>query len=256
MKKIAICVVLMLCLGAGSLFAQDVLSFPSPITPVHPIINAGVGFGSGWGYLGGSMGIPPILASVDFPVDVGVPLSFGGGVGFTSVANILNVLSIVGRAALHLNFGVPGLDVYPVLSLGYNLYFWDASWFGGYLGGGGGAFAFGIAGGVRYFFNDNIGIWAELGYSQLTVIAGGVTFTFGGNKGSTSSSSSSRSGRYMLVNTDTLNVRSGPSADNSIVGTLARNTRVEVLNRTGTWWEIRSGNIRGYVNSSLLREEN
>jgi hypothetical protein len=234
------------------LFAQDVLSFPSPITPVHPIINAGLGFGLGWGYLG-SMGIPPIVASVDVPVNAGIPLSFGLGVGFTSIANVLNIFPILGRAALHLNFGVPGLDVYPVVSLGYALYFWDASyWGGGYLGGGGGAFAFGIAGGVRYFFNDNIGVWAELGYSQLTIISGGVTFTFGGNKGSSSSSSS----RYMLVNTDTINVRSGPSADNPIVGTLARNTRVEVLDRSGTWWRIRSGNIQGYVNSSLLREEN
>jgi hypothetical protein len=46
-EKIAICVVLLFCLGTGSLFAQDVLSFPSPITPVHPIINAGVALVSG-----------------------------------------------------------------------------------------------------------------------------------------------------------------------------------------------------------------
>jgi hypothetical protein len=61
------------------------------------------------------------------------------------------------------------MDVYPVLSLGYALYFWDASyWGGGYLGGGG-VFAFGIAGDVRYFFNDYIGVWAELGYSPESV---------------------------------------------------------------------------------------
>jgi uncharacterized protein YgiM (DUF1202 family) len=64
-----------------------------------------------------------------------------------------------------------------------------------------------------------------------------------------------QSGGYMLVNTDTLNVRSGPSADNSIVGTLPRNTRVEVLDRPGQWFKIRSGNIEGYVNSSLLKDE-
>jgi len=82
----------------------------------------------------------------------------------------------------------------------------------------------------------------------------GVGYKFGGSSGSTSSSSSQ--GRYMLVNSDTLNVRSGPSADNSLVGTLARNTRVEVLDRSGTWWKIKSGNIQGYVNSSYLKEEN
>jgi len=66
---------------------------------------------------------------------------------------------------------------------------------------------------------------------------------------------SSQAGRYMIVNSDTLNVRSGPSVDNSVVGTLTRNTRVEVLEKPGQWWKIKSGNIEGYVNSSYLKEE-
>jgi len=82
----------------------------------------------------------------------------------------------------------------------------------------------------------------------------GVGYKFYGNSGS-ASSSSSRSGRYMLVNSDTLNVRSGPSADTSLVGTLPRNTRVQVLDSSGTWWKIKSGNIEGYVNSSYLKAE-
>jgi hypothetical protein len=96
------------------------------------------------------------------------------------------------------------------------------------------------------------GIGGDTTFGMGPRIKIGVGYRLGGSSGSTSSS---RSGRYMLVNTDTLNVRSGPSADTSLVGTLARNTRVEVLNRSGTWWEIRSGNIRGYVNSSYLKEE-
>jgi hypothetical protein len=82
----------------------------------------------------------------------------------------------------------------------------------------------------------------------------GVGYRFGGSSGSTSSSSS-KSARYMLVNSDTLNVRSGPSADNSVVGVLQRNTRVQVLDGSGTWWKIKSGSIEGYVNSSYLKEE-
>jgi len=65
-----------------------------------------------------------------------------------------------------------------------------------------------------------------------------------------------RQAGYMLVNTDTLNVRSGPSADNALVGTLSRNTLVEVLDSSGTWWKIKAGSIEGYVNSSFLKEEN
>jgi hypothetical protein len=77
----------------------------------------------------------------------------------------------------------------------------------------------------------------------------------GGGAAKYTRSGSNQSGRYMIVNTDTLNVRSGPSADNPIVGTLPRNTRVEVLDRPGQWFKIKSGNLEGYVNSSLLKDE-
>ena len=80
------------------------------------------------------------------------------------------------------------------------------------------------------------------------------TFTKRGGTGTTTSSGS-QTGRYMLVNSDTLNVRSGPSADYSVVGVLNRNARVEVLDRPGQWWKIKSGNIEGYVNSSYLKAE-
>jgi hypothetical protein len=88
----------------------------------------------------------------------------------------------------------------------------------------------------------------------------GMTETFTNNNRTASSASQSQApsqtARYLLVNTDTLNVRSGPSADSAIVNTLPRNTRVEVIDRSaGTWWKIRSGRIEGYVNSTLLRNE-
>jgi len=93
----------------------------------------------------------------------------------------------------------------------------------------------------------------------LTLKFAGITEVFTNNNRTASSASQNSSqskSRYMLVNTDTLNVRKGPSADNAIVGTLARNTRVEVTDRSaGTWWKIKSGKIEGYVNSTLLREE-
>jgi len=69
----------------------------------------------------------------------------------------------------------------------------------------------------------------------------GLGYKFGGGGGS------------YIVNADTLNVRKGPSADTALVGTLSRNTRVEVLSKSGTWWKIKSGKIEGYVNSSYLK---
>jgi uncharacterized protein YraI len=61
--------------------------------------------------------------------------------------------------------------------------------------------------------------------------------------------------RYMLVNSDALNVRKGPSADHDVAGQLKRGDRVQVLNSSGQWWRIKSGNIEGYVNSAYLINE-
>lgn len=61
--------------------------------------------------------------------------------------------------------------------------------------------------------------------------------------------------RYMLVNSDALNVRSGPSVDHGVVGRLNKNTRVQILSSSGEWWKIKSGNIEGYVNSTFLKKE-
>jgi uncharacterized protein YgiM (DUF1202 family) len=58
---------------------------------------------------------------------------------------------------------------------------------------------------------------------------------------------------YAYVKSDALNVRSGPSANNRVLATLRRNSRVQVINRTGIWWKIRHENIEGYVNSVYLR---
>jgi tetratricopeptide (TPR) repeat protein len=58
------------------------------------------------------------------------------------------------------------------------------------------------------------------------------------------------------VNTDSLNVRFGPSADYGIITSLARNTRVEVISASGGWSSIRysqnTTSNTGYVNSSYL----
>ena len=62
------------------------------------------------------------------------------------------------------------------------------------------------------------------------------------------------SSNFAYVNSNGLNVRSGPSVDNRVVTTLTMNTRVQVLDSSGQWWRIRFGNIEGYVNSEFLRK--
>jgi hypothetical protein len=61
--------------------------------------------------------------------------------------------------------------------------------------------------------------------------------------------------RFMLVGSDALNVRKGPSANNDVMGQLKKGDRVQVLNSSRQWWRIKSGNIEGYVNSQYLIEE-
>jgi len=61
--------------------------------------------------------------------------------------------------------------------------------------------------------------------------------------------------RYMLVNSDALNVRRGASVNHDVVGQLTRNARVQVIDSSGQWWRIRYENIEGFVNSQFLIEE-
>ena len=60
---------------------------------------------------------------------------------------------------------------------------------------------------------------------------------------------------YAYVKSDTLNVRSGPSANNRVETTLRMNSRVQVIDKTGAWWKIKYENIEGYVNSEYLTDK-
>jgi len=182
--------------------------------------------------------------------------------------------------------GLGGFTFFPLLGADYNMILsgWDKNGNAGYsnkdmnqfglLAGAGLDFPFSSALFLRVeamfhlrfpvkIFNDMVKLYNGTGEVNAKAPFGigpriqiGVGYRYSGGSGSaSSSSSSSRSGKYMLVNADALNVRSGPSADAALVGTLPRNTRVEVLDRSGTWWKIKSGKIQGYVNSSYLKAE-
>ena len=57
---------------------------------------------------------------------------------------------------------------------------------------------------------------------------------------------------YMYVNTDILNIMRSPSSNSTIIGELARNTRVQILDTTGQWWKIRVAQFEGYINPSHI----
>jgi uncharacterized protein YgiM (DUF1202 family) len=65
-------------------------------------------------------------------------------------------------------------------------------------------------------------------------------------------SNGASSGEYAYVRSDALNVRAGPSADYNALTRLNKNTRVQIIDKSGSWWKIKYENIEGYVNSVYL----
>jgi len=252
MKKLLLLLLVFLIVG-GSVFA-DILSYPPALGNGGAVmLDFGLGLNMySWLW---SLGIaktvvPPIFLDAAFALP-NIPLSVGLTTAYwqykypwTYDTWRSHYLFIGTKADWHFGFDVNVIDFYAGLTLGYRVQWWSdkyaSDWFSSY-----GGFDAGAHAGIHFYFTPIFGAMAEVGFPFI--IKAGASFKFGGSGGS----SSSGSGRY-VVNSDTLNVRSGPSADNAVVGVLKRGDRVDVLNSSGTWWEIRSGSIRGYVNSTYL----
>jgi len=143
------------------------------------IINLGVGIGSVLGGTGYGTSIPPISLSYERGVkDLSEKSAIGVGAYVAYSANkwessILGdtygwkySYTIIGaRGAFHYNV-IDQLDSYAGLMLGYNIV--SAEAFGGGYSYGGAASAsaplFSFFVGSRYYFNENVGAFAEFGY--------------------------------------------------------------------------------------------
>ena len=88
-----------------------------------------------------------------------------------------------------------------------------------------------------------------------------ITYSMGGSLGrslpsvanlETTTLSNSKSIGSGNVTTDNLNVRSGPSSSNSLMGTLKINSTVEILGRNNNWYKIDYNGKEGYVSSSYI----
>ena len=55
------------------------------------------------------------------------------------------------------------------------------------------------------------------------------------------------------VTSTTLNVRSGPSTSDNVIGTLKINSTVEILGKSNSWYKIDYNGKQGYVSSSYLK---
>jgi uncharacterized protein YgiM (DUF1202 family) len=60
---------------------------------------------------------------------------------------------------------------------------------------------------------------------------------------------------YAYVNPDALNIRSGPSTSDKIIGQLSKDERIEVISNIGQWWKVKSAETEGFVVADYLRLE-
>jgi hypothetical protein len=150
-----------------------------------------IGFGPTGGY---DIGLPPITASVDFKLPIPMPITLGGFAAFTTWKYSVGVPSVYEIDVTYTNiaFGARGMyhfnflyffDTYTGLSLGYVLQSATVKTSGS-LGGqaasydGAPFFLWGLNLGARYFFTDLIGVYLELGYSDLQYAGIGLSFKF------------------------------------------------------------------------------
>lgn len=126
------------------------------------VINAGIGLGSSFG----SLSLPPLSVSFDYGVADKLvdgengSISVGGVLGLAG-SSYANIGLIGARGAFHYQFA-PKLDTYAGLMLGYNYINWKSGYnssFASYN-----SFGYNVFIGARYFFTENIGAFAELGY--------------------------------------------------------------------------------------------
>lgn len=149
------------------------------------VANFGLGFGwYGYGY--GATSLPAFSLSVEKGIkeieNVG-PLSIGGIVGFKHASYLTdytwNDIIIAARGAIHYDlFKNEKVDTYGGVALGVRLQTYSHPDFG--FGSGKtnythGLFALYIGG--RYFFSDNLGAFAELGYG-LGYLTLGLSYKF------------------------------------------------------------------------------
>ena len=158
-------------------FGYPIISFLNAIR----YVRQGAGFSS--------TPIPSMSLSVDFNLPVPLPVSVGAFYGFvrynSSAAHNLHehgwYMGMGARFAWHFDFGIRNFDTYVGGVLGLIMQdqriddlldrsrdFTDTNFdfFGGFHIG------------ARYFFHDNIGMFAEIGFNQLTLAAIGLSLKF------------------------------------------------------------------------------
>lgn len=168
------CVVGFVLLSVGSAFAQ--------FEKGDKLLNVGIGVNS---YYSG--GIP---LSTSFEVGVTPEISVGVGFDYLSYRYFVagnrygfTTIYLAARGSYHfnelLNLNAKEVDLYGGLSLGYRNFSWrDNNTFTGLGNSYGSSVFLGIHVGCRYYFNDKIGAFGELGAGGSSNFRLGAAFKF------------------------------------------------------------------------------
>jgi len=190
MKKKIIVALLILIIAAGSASAFSFMDAAEGIKDSSIFVNIGVGFGTG--VYATDIMIPPLQASVEYLLPIGIPLSVGGffemgiwkdDTKFYSYTRTRTEtrMAFGAKAAWHVDLGLKNLDLYLGLKLGWMLWNLETKYsdeasarpLNNYD-----AFFYGFCLGARYFFTNNIGIYLEAGYSLVSFVNLGLAVKF------------------------------------------------------------------------------
>jgi len=177
MRKVLLLALLLLCVSG--LFAQ--FEYPVNMNNGTLLINTGIGLGSlrAKSLPKLPMACPFVLASIDAALPIaGLPLTIGLITGYFAEKDKVNdsyrydFLPVGLRIAYHLNFNVPRLDTYVLLTMGAGVLFHKD-----HISGRGHAIPWiGVSAGASYFFHPSVGAFAELGLDAVQCFSVGLSF--------------------------------------------------------------------------------
>jgi len=180
MKKYFFVLVLAALVTSG-VFAQ----YAPAVADNNLFINAGVGYGPFNSIY--KLAVLPITGSVDYKLPIGLPITVGASVTYTSwtwdyssysTSYTYTNIGIGARAMYHVNL-LDRLDTYAGGTIGYVMQSAKVKTDGQETSTDGNPFfLYSAEGGVRYFFTNLIGAYIEGGYGSLLYVSAGLTIKF------------------------------------------------------------------------------
>lgn len=107
--------------------------------------------------------------------------------------------------------------------------------------------------GTKLTVLEKVGEWYKIEYNGITGYVHGGYIKL---ESSSAQPPSSNSGNIMArgtVTASSLNVRAGAGTNFKVIGKLARNAKVDILEKVGAWYKIKYGSSVGYVHGDYVK---